>query len=111
MNRYDIVPHNGVRHLGIKDPNISLHSISKLFNDAKTLICQHPGSFSINDSLLSSISLINLHHITIYDYVPGLEFLFDGIMIPRLKSINGYIVSLFISLVCRTNQMKTLDTV
>ncbi|CAF2777293.1 unnamed protein product [Rotaria sp. Silwood2] len=111
MNRYDIVPHNGVRHLLIKDPNISLHSISKLLNHAKTLICQYPGSFSINDSLLSSIQLINLHHITINDYVPGLEYLLDGIMVPRLKSINGYIVSLFISLIRRTNQMKTLDTV
>ncbi|CAF3038541.1 unnamed protein product [Rotaria sp. Silwood2] len=111
MNRYDIVPHNGVRHLLIKDPNISLHSISKLLNHAKTLICQYPGSFSINDSLLSSIQLINLHHITINDYVPGLEYLLDGIMVPRLKSINGYIMSLFISLIRRTNQMKTLDTV
>jgi hypothetical protein len=40
-----------------------------------------------------------------------LEFLLDGVMLPRLHSLEVMLVPLFVALARRTNQMKTLDTI
>jgi hypothetical protein len=111
MNHNDVAPRRGVRDLGIKAPNISLHSLGKLFSETSQLIFVHPASLSMVDSLLTPTPLINLRQLTVDDVVPGLEFLLDGIMLPRLHSLNGLLLALFIGFARRANQMKTLDTV
>ncbi|CAF3743176.1 unnamed protein product [Rotaria magnacalcarata] len=111
MNNHNVAPHSGVRHLGIGHSNILLHSIGKLFSNVHELTCQHPGSLSIVDSSLTPTPLINLRHLRLYDVVPELELLFDGIMLPHLHSLHGFIVPLFVALAGRANQTKTLDTV
>jgi hypothetical protein len=47
----------------------------------------------------------------VFDVIPGLEFLLDGVMLPRLHSLAVLIVPLFVALASRANQMKTLDTI
>jgi len=112
MNHHNVAPRSGVRQLGIKAPNVSLHSLGKFFSDANELICLHPASLSMVDSsLMAPAPLINLRYLTIYDVVPGLELLFDGNMLPRLQSLRGITVPLFVTFASRVNQMKTLDTI
>jgi hypothetical protein len=104
-------PHNGVRHLEIKAPNILLHSIGKLFSDANVLTFQRSASLSMVDSSLTPTPLINIRHLIVYNVVPGLELLLDGIMLPRLQFLRGLAVPLFVAFARRANQIKTLDTV
>ncbi|CAF5050086.1 unnamed protein product, partial [Rotaria sp. Silwood1] len=112
MNHHNVAPRSGVHQLGIKSPNISLHSLGKLCSDANELVCQHPASFSMVDSLIMAPTpLINLRCLEIHNVVPGLELLFDGNMLPRLHSLRGLIIPLFVAFASRANQMKTLDTV
>ncbi|CAF1446250.1 unnamed protein product [Rotaria sordida] len=112
MNHHNVAPRSGVYQLGIKSPNISLHSLGKLCSDANELVCQHPASFSMVDSLIMTpTALINLRCLEIHNVVPGLELLFDGNMLPRLHSLRGLIIPLFVAFASRANQMKTLDTV
>jgi hypothetical protein len=112
MNHHDIAPRSGVRRLGIKAPNVSLHSLGKFFSDASELTCLHPASISVvNSSLTTPIPLMNLRHITVYDVIPGLELLLDGNMLPHLRSLWGLSVSLFAAFARRADQTKTLDTV
>jgi hypothetical protein len=111
MDHNDVAPRNGVRHLEIKTPNIFLHSIGKLFSDANELTFQHSASLSMVDSSLTPTPLVNIRHLVVYNIVPGLELLLDGIMLPRLQFLRGIIVPLFVAFARRTNQIKTLDTV
>ncbi|CAF4634355.1 unnamed protein product, partial [Rotaria socialis] len=111
MYHRDVAPRNGVRELGITASNTSLHSIGKLFPNVKELMCTYPASLSMADSSLAPTPLVNVLHLTVLDVVPGLELLLDGIMLPRLRSIRGMIVPLFVTLARRTNQMRTLDTI
>jgi hypothetical protein len=113
MNHHNGAPRNGVRHLGIKDPKIPLNSLGKLFSNATELTCLHPASlFMADSSLMEPTPLINLRHLTIHaDVLPGLEFLLDGVMLPRLQSLCGHILPLFVAFSRRANQMKTLDTI
>ena len=112
MNPHNIAPRSCVRHFGIKDSNILLNSFSELFPGVNELTLIRPGSLSmINSSLMASTPLINLRHLTIHDVVPSLELLLDGVMLPRLQSLHTLILPLFTALICRTNQMKSLDTV
>ena len=113
MNPHNIAPSRSrVRHLGIKDPNISLSSVGELFPETNELTFRCPGSLSIvHSSLMASTPLINLRHLAIHGVVPGLELLLDGMMLPRLQSLCTLLVPLFLALIRRTNQMKTLDTV
>lgn len=111
MNQNDIAPRNGVRYLEIEAPNILLDSIGKLFAVANKLTFEHSASLSMVDSSLMSTPLINIRQLIVYKVIPGLEFLLDGIMLPRLQFLRGLIVPLFVAFACRTNQMKTLDTV
>ncbi|CAF4072729.1 unnamed protein product, partial [Rotaria sp. Silwood2] len=113
MNHHNVAPRSGVHQLGIKSPNISLHSLGKLCFDANELVFLHPASLSMVDSSLMAQAppLINLRYLIIHNVVPGLELLFDGNMLPRLHSLRGLAVPLFVAFARRTNQMKTLDTV
>jgi len=112
MNHHNVAPRSGVRHLGIKAPNVALHSLGKFFSDANELTCLHPASISMVDSsFMAPTPLINLRHLTIHDVVPGLELLLDGNMLPRLYSLCGLTIALFIAFARRANQMKTIDTV
>ena len=112
MNSLNVAPRNGVRHLGIKDPDVLLNSLSELFFEANELTFVCPGSLSLsNSSLTMPTPLMNLCRLTIDNVVPGLELLLDGIMLPRLQSLCTLLVPLFIALIRRANQMKTLDTV
>jgi hypothetical protein len=111
VNHHDVAPRSGVRHLGIKAPNILLHSLGKLFSDTNELTFLHPASLSMVNSSLVPTPLINLRYLTIHAVIPGLELLLDGIMLPRLQSLHALIVPLFIAFASRANQMKTLDTV
>jgi len=112
MNHHNVALRSGVRQLGIKAPNISLHPLGKLCSDANELTCLHNASLSIVDSsLIAPAPLINLRHLIMHHAAPGLELLLDGNMLPRLHSLRGFTVPLFIAFVRRANQMKTLDTV
>ena len=111
MNHHDVAPQSGVRRLGMKAPNILLNSIGKLFSDANELICLHPASLSIVNSLPAPTPLINVFRLTVLGVVPGLELLLDGNMLPCLHSLSGLVVPLFVAFARRTNQMKTLDTI
>jgi hypothetical protein len=111
MDNHDIVPRSGVRQLGIKTPNTSLHLFGKLFSDINKLWCQYPASLSMFDSLLMPAPFMNICQLILPDVVPGLEFLLDGVMLPHLHSLNVLIVPLFVALASRANQMKTLDTI
>ena len=112
MNSCNAVPRTGVRCLGIRDPNISLNSIGELFSEADELTLWSPGSLSIdNSALMHPMPVINIRRLIIHSVVPGLELLLDGTVLPRLQSIRGVIVPLFIAFACGTNPMKTLDTV
>jgi len=85
--------------------------LGKLFSNVKELWCQYPASLSMVDSLLMPTPLVNIRHLTLIDVVPGLEFLLDGIMLPRLYSLDVTMVPLFVALASRMNQMKTLDAI
>ncbi|CAF2107011.1 unnamed protein product [Rotaria magnacalcarata] len=111
MYHRDVAPRNGVRELGITASNTSLHSIGKLFPNVKELMCTYPASLSMANSSLTPTPLVNVLQLTVLDVVSGLELLLDGIMLPRLRSIRGMIVPLFVTLARRTNQMRTLDTI
>ncbi len=111
MDHNNLVPHNGVRRLSIYTPNILLHSIGKLLSHVDELAFVYPASLSMIDLSLKLSPLINICHLSIYDVIPGLELLLDGIILPRLKILEGFILSLFIVFASRKNQMKTLDTV
>lgn len=111
MDDNHVAPRNGVRNLEIKVPNILLHSIGKLFFDTYELTFEHSASLLMVDSSLMSTPLINIRRLTVCNVVLGLELLLDGIMLPRLQSLRGFIVTLFIAFARRANQMKTLDTV
>jgi hypothetical protein len=111
MDHHDVVPRSGVRQLGIETPNISLHLFGKLFSDINELLCRYPASLSMVDSLLVPTPLVNIRHLAVFDVIPGLEFLLDGVMLPRLHSLAVLIVPLFVALASRANQMKTLDTI
>lgn len=106
----DKVPHSGVRRLELKTPNIPLHLIDKLFPQVNELCCIYPASLSIVDSLLVP-PFVNIRHLTVFDVVPGLEFLLDGVILPHLHSLHIHIVPLFVALISRANQMKTLDAI
>ena len=111
MIHHDIVPHDGVRQLKIEIPDVSLHSVGKLFSNANELWCKYPASLLISDSLVMPTPLINVRHLKLCDVIPGLEFLFDGVMLPRLYSLEVMIVPLFVALASRSNQIKTLNTI
>jgi hypothetical protein len=112
MNPNDVAPRSDVRVLGMGTANILLHSLGKLFSEANQLTCVYPASISmINSSLIAPTPLRNLRQLIIRAVIPGLELLLDGVMLPRLQSLNGLIVPLFIAFARRENQMKTLDTV
>jgi hypothetical protein len=111
MDHYDLVPRTGVHKLGIRTPNVLWHSIGKLFPDVNELTCLHPASLSLVDSSLMPTPLINVRHLIVLDVVPGLELLLDSVMLPRLHSLRGLIVPLFVAFASRANQMRTLDTI
>ncbi len=111
MDHHDIVPCSGVRQLIIPIPNVSLHSLGKLFSNVKQLWCRYPTSLSIDDSLLMPTPLVNMRHLIVLNVIPGMEFLLDDVMLPRLHFLDVRIVPLFVALASRANQMKTLDTV
>lgn len=111
MDHNDIAPHNGVCRLGIRAPNILLHSIGKLYFDANELTLLYPASLSMVESSLAPKPLTNIRSLTVHHIVPGLELLLDGIMLPRLQFLRGFMMPLFLAFVRRTNQMRTLNTV
>ncbi|UJR30034.1 hypothetical protein I4U23_017579 [Adineta vaga] len=111
MNRHEITPPSNVRRLGIKAPNISLHSIHKLFPNVNQLKCYSRASLCTTDSLLRPKPLLNLHRLVVYEVIPGLELLFDGVMLPRLHSLDGCLIPIFVAFASRANQMNTLDTI
>jgi hypothetical protein len=111
IDHHDIVPCSGVRQLKVQIPNVSLHSLGKLFSNVNLLWCKYPTSLSIGDSLLMPTPLVNMRHLKVLSVIPGLEFLLDGVMLPRLYFLEVMIVPLFVALASRANQMKILDTV
>jgi hypothetical protein len=111
MDYHGVVPRSGIRHLGVTASNILLHSIGKLFSDANELTCLHPTSLSMVGSSLAPSPLINLRRLIVKAVVPGLELLLDGTMLPRLHTLSGLIVPLFVAFARRENQMKTLDMI
>lgn len=42
---------------------------------------------------------------------PGLEYLLDGVMLPRLQSLHRPLLSFFVAFASRANQMKTLNAI
>jgi hypothetical protein len=111
MDYHGEIPRSGIRHPGIIASNILLHSIGKLFSDANELTFQRSASLFMVGSSLAPSPLINLRRLIVKAVVPGLELLLDGVMLPRLHTLSGLIVPLFVAFARRENQMKTLDTI
>ena len=111
MNHQAIVPRTGVRTLEVNSENVSLHTIAKLFPRIHTLRLYSRASLSQTDSSLVLASFITLRHLCINDFVPGLEQLFDADVLPHVDSLDACIVPLFIALMRRKSQMKTLDKI
>ena len=73
MNSRNAAPRTGIRHLGIKDPNILLNSVGELmFFRADELTLTSPGSLSIdNSALMVPTPVINLRRLTIDSHCAG----------------------------------------
>lgn len=112
MEQNHVAPRIGVRTLTVRGHHILLDSIGRFFPHAEELIFQTCASLSpVHPLLTQTPPLINIRRLHITDVICGLEYLLDGVMLPRLQSLHGTLLSLFVAFASRANPMKTLDTV
>jgi hypothetical protein len=111
MYRRDISPRNGVRSLILNAPDMSLHSISRLFPHLNELYVAWLASVSIVDSASPPPPLVNVHTLIFANPVEGVELLLDGVMLPRLRCLYGDILPLFVAFARRPNQLRSFDMI
>ncbi len=92
-------------------PSTSLRWLAEQLPGTRTLDLDRPASFSLPEPSSPAAPLIHVHELYLNNVIPGVEHLLDGVMLPRLRSIEAEFLPLFVALVCRNDQLRSLDQV